>query len=332
MRIAVPLDRRTGGAADGFIGFFSVSLAAAMVRQAVSKAGFSRLPGRESGRVWAVERWLVRRLLGAVGNPPIALVLWNGEAIGHAAPKARVKIHDRRTFWQLLANVYLNFGDAFSDGRVEVEGDLLEFLEIVYRSEDAQPPPTAWRQPWPSGGASRGPTRSAARDRTSITTTTSATTSIAFGSIGRWSTRAPSFPRPRFRWRKPRRPRWNWSAASSGSSRARRWSRRDAAGGRWRFTWRGITASRVKAYNVSREQIRTARERAKAEGLEARVEFIEDDYRTIRGQFDVFASIGMLEHVGVRSLSPVGRSDPSAACGPPAGASCTRSAATTRAA
>ena len=74
-----------------------------------------------------------------VGNPPIALVLWNGEAIGHAAPKARLKIHDRRTFWQLLANVYLNFGDAFSDGRVEVEGDLLEFLEIIYRSEDAQP-------------------------------------------------------------------------------------------------------------------------------------------------------------------------------------------------
>ena len=98
------------------------------------------VPGQESGRVWTVERWLVRRLLGAVGNPPIALVLWNGEAIGHAAPKARLIIHDRRTFWQLLANVYLSFGDAFSDGRVEVEGDLLEFLEIVYRSEDAEPP------------------------------------------------------------------------------------------------------------------------------------------------------------------------------------------------
>ena len=60
----------------------------------------------------------------------------------------------------------------------------------------------------------------------------------------------------------------------------------------------GVT---VKAYNVSREQIRTARERAKAEGLEGRVEFIEDDYRAIRGQFDVFASIGMLEHVGRRN-------------------------------
>ena len=74
----------------------------------------------------------------ALGNPPIALVLWNGEPIGHAAPQARVRIRDRRTFWQLLVNIYLNFGDAFCDGRVEVEGDLLAFLEMIYRAEDSQ--------------------------------------------------------------------------------------------------------------------------------------------------------------------------------------------------
>jgi cyclopropane-fatty-acyl-phospholipid synthase len=74
----------------------------------------------------------------------------------------------------------------------------------------------------------------------------------------------------------------------------------------------------VKAYNVSREQIAYARKRANAEGLDSRVEFIEDDYRMIRGEFDVFVSIGMLEHVGVdhyrdlgevihRCLKPAGR-------------------------
>lgn len=65
----------------------------------------------------------------------------------------------------------------------------------------------------------------------------------------------------------------------------------------------GVT---VKAYNVSREQIRTARERAKAEGVQDRVEFIDDDYRAIRGQFDVFASVGMLEHVGLRNYQRLG--------------------------
>ena len=65
----------------------------------------------------------------------------------------------------------------------------------------------------------------------------------------------------------------------------------------------GVT---VKAYNVSREQIRFARERAKEQGLGNRVEFIEDDYRTIRGPFDVFASIGMLEHVGPDNYRQLG--------------------------
>ena len=55
----------------------------------------------------------------------------------------------------------------------------------------------------------------------------------------------------------------------------------------------------VKAYNVSHEQIAFARERARAEGLSHRVEFIEDDYRAISGKFDVFVSVGMLEHVGL---------------------------------
>jgi cyclopropane-fatty-acyl-phospholipid synthase len=53
----------------------------------------------------------------------------------------------------------------------------------------------------------------------------------------------------------------------------------------------------VKAYNISREQILFARQRARQEGLAGQVEFIEDDYRNISGKFDVFMSVGMLEHV-----------------------------------
>ena len=60
---------------------------------------------------------------------------------------------------------------------------------------------------------------------------------------------------------------------------------------------------RVKAFNVSREQLAFARERAAREGLDGRVEFIDDDYRNVRGEFDVFVSVGMLEHVGLRHSS-----------------------------
>ena len=49
-----------------------------------------------------------------------------------------------------------------------------------------------------------------------------------------------------------------------------------------------------------------ARERARAEGLGDRVEFIEDDWRSIEGKFDGFLSIGMLEHVGPENFRQLG--------------------------
>ena len=57
---------------------------------------------------------------------------------------------------------------------------------------------------------------------------------------------------------------------------------------------------RVKAFNVSREQIAWARARAEREGLAGQVEFIDDDYRNVTGRYDAFVSVGMLEHVGAR--------------------------------
>ena len=65
----------------------------------------------------------------------------------------------------------------------------------------------------------------------------------------------------------------------------------------------GVT---VRALNVSAEQIAYARERARTEHLDRRVEFVEDDYRHVRGQYDVFVSVGMLEHVGAADFPTLG--------------------------
>ena len=65
--------------------------------------------------------------------------------------------------------------------------------------------------------------------------------------------------------------------------------------------------ARVKAYNVSREQIAFARDRAAREGLAQQVEFIDDDYRNVSGAFDAFVSVGMLEHVGRHDYRTLGR-------------------------
>jgi cyclopropane-fatty-acyl-phospholipid synthase len=64
---------------------------------------------------------------------------------------------------------------------------------------------------------------------------------------------------------------------------------------------------RVRAFNISREQIAWARSRAREMGVEHRVEFIEDDYRNIGGRCDAFVSVGMLEHVGREQYADLGR-------------------------
>jgi cyclopropane-fatty-acyl-phospholipid synthase len=62
----------------------------------------------------------------------------------------------------------------------------------------------------------------------------------------------------------------------------------------------------VKAFNISREQLVYARRQAVARRLSRQVEFIEDDYRDISGRFDVFVSVGMLEHVSVKRYAELG--------------------------
>ena len=64
--------------------------------------------------------------------------------------------------------------------------------------------------------------------------------------------------------------------------------------------------AKVRAFNISHEQIAYARERARAEGLDRDVEFVEDDYRNISGTYDRFVSVGMLEHVGVENYRELG--------------------------
>ena len=64
--------------------------------------------------------------------------------------------------------------------------------------------------------------------------------------------------------------------------------------------------AKVRAFNISGEQLAYARQRAKQEGIGG-VEYLEDDYRNITGECDVFVSVGMLEHVGKSNYAQLGK-------------------------
>jgi cyclopropane-fatty-acyl-phospholipid synthase len=52
--------------------------------------------------------------------------------------------------------------------------------------------------------------------------------------------------------------------------------------------------------------VRFAREEAKRQGLDGRIEYVLDDYRNMTGACDAFVSVGMLEHVGVENYPALG--------------------------
>jgi cyclopropane-fatty-acyl-phospholipid synthase len=62
----------------------------------------------------------------------------------------------------------------------------------------------------------------------------------------------------------------------------------------------------VTAYNISHEQVRYARECAEKQGLTDQIDYVLDDYRNISGSYDVFVSVGMLEHVGLLHYPELG--------------------------
>lgn len=73
--------------------------------------------------------------------------------------------------------------------------------------------------------------------------------------------------------------------------------------------WGALVTHAAKHYGVeavgitlSAQQAAYARAWAKREGLEDRITILEQDYRTVNGEFDAIASVGMFEHVGRRKM------------------------------
>ena len=268
----------------------------------------------------AVDRWALGKLLTLMGSPPLQLVFWNGEryAVTDDPPVARLHIRDRRTLWQLIINPELKFGDAYSRGDLEVEGDLLGCLEAMYRSARCacrQNRLFAALRRWRNRASPNTPAGSrnniqrhydTGNDFFRLWLDEEMVYTCAYFLSTTLSLEQAQYSKMDYVCRKLRlQPGQSVIEAGCGwGALARHMARHYGV--------------KVRAFNLSHEQILYARERAAAEGLDAQVDYIEDDYRNIRGSCDAFVSVGMLEHVGPdnyrvlgdvidRCLAPAGR-------------------------
>ncbi|MCX7176066.1 MAG: cyclopropane-fatty-acyl-phospholipid synthase [Proteobacteria bacterium] len=271
-----------------------------------------RPPATQSGyafanQIFGTGKLLPERMLEALGNPPVRIVLWDGEQANHRgdAPGASMIVRDRGALLKLISNPDFWFGEMYTDGRIDVEGDLVEFIETVYcclpRGRQGTPGKKLLA---PFGDAKR---HSQPKARGNIR---------HHYDIGNqfyqlWLDKEMVYTCGYF----PDRGMSLEDAQIAKLDHVCRKLRLQPgetvveAGSGWgalalhMARHYGVT---VKAYNISGEQIAFSRQRARDAGLDSQVEFIEDDYRNLRGRFDAFVSIGMLEHVGVENYPVLG--------------------------
>ena len=263
---------------------------------------------RAAGKVSWFDRWLGRRLLQGVGSPPISLTLWDSEQLSVNGPPfvAGLWIRDRVTLLKLLLNPQLCFGDAYSAGHVQVDGDLAEMIDAVSRSVEP-----AWQQPslwnWLLEFANRPRGSSPAASRANI----HHHYDIGNDFYKLWLDdqmlySCAYFARPEMTLEESQVAKMDHVCRKVQLSAGDEVVEAGCGWGALSLHMARDYGARVKAYNISREQIQFARDRAAAEGLGGRVEFIEDDWRNISGRYDKFVSVGMLEHIGLRNYQRLG--------------------------
>jgi cyclopropane-fatty-acyl-phospholipid synthase len=256
----------------------------------------------------AFDRWLLSRLHAHLGYPPVEFAVRGGARAGAQPPAAvaRVTFASRATLLAILAGPALRFGDAYSDGQVSIDGDLVELLEAVYRAGH-----TTGRRPSRvrrALGVLRRPHRNTlSGSRHNI----HHHYDIGNEFYGLWlgSTMAYTcayYPTPAATLDEAQTAKMDHVCRKLRLQPGESVVEAGCGWGTLALHMARRYGVRVRAFNISQRQLAYARARAAREGLGDRVEYVEDDYRNISGRYDAFVSVGMLEHVGLSNYAALG--------------------------
>ena len=267
------------------------------------KSGVAVTPSENRSRNY--ERYLLRRVLDAMGSPRFAVALWDGFKISpkDAAPVATVNVRSRSALNQLLRQGDMGFGDAFSNGGISVEGDLVAMLVA------------AFTVPEPTGIAAV--VKSLQQRKPRANTKDGSRENIHHHyDIGNnfyrlWLDKEMQytcayFPEDELTIEAAQQAKMDHVCRKL---QLRPGDRVAEAGCGWGGLARHMAlnyGAKVSSWNVSAEQVQYATDRAKAEGYDDRVTYVLDDYRNITGEYDAFVSVGMLEHVGLDNYTELG--------------------------
>ena len=254
-----------------------------------------------------MDRQLLQALRALLGPIPVALVLRDVENRPDRDDGivGTVRIPDRSTLLSMVVNPEVAFGDAYSSGRIEMDGDLVRALEHV----NASSPGIRngwWRLfskwlDWAQANTKRGSARNIHRHY-----------DLSNDFYRLWLDEqmvytCAYFPTPDATLEQAQNAKMDLVCRKLGLRPGETVLEVGCGWGALAIYMARHYGVRVKAFNISHEQIAWARERASEAGVSSQVEFFEEDYRDVSGRFDVFVSVGMLEHVGRENYHELGR-------------------------
>lgn len=259
------------------------------------------------GMAFATEKYLLGKMMRAVGNPPVQVVLWNGHEIQNhkGIMGAKIFIRDFSALLKLVIHPELHFGELYSAQRIEVQGNLLDFLDEIYRN-------------WPLYKRSSVLKKllSTCYDARRNTISGSQRNISHHYDIGnefyklwldeRMLYTCAYFPKPDTNLEDAQLAKMDHICRKLNLRSGESVVEAGCGWGALALHMAKYYDVKVTAYNISKEQIAFARQRVQVQGLADKVVFIEDDYRNVNGKFDAFVSVGMLEHVGTDHYRELG--------------------------
>jgi len=255
-----------------------------------------------------LDRSLTSRLSSAIGSAPVRLALWDGSEYcpNGVVPVGTVLIKKRSALLKLLLAPELYFGEGYSAGDIEVEGNLIEMLDAIYRA-GARQPRSRWFHVFLERWLTWVQANSLGGSRRNIHHHYDIGTSF----YQLWLD--PQLVYTCAYFKNPNDTLENAQIAKMDHVCRKLCLQPGVSVVEAGCGWGALAlhmakhyGAVVRAFNISRDQISYARRRAELEGLGSRVEFIEDDYRNLIGKHDAFVSVGMLEHVGLNRYKDFG--------------------------
>jgi cyclopropane-fatty-acyl-phospholipid synthase len=256
----------------------------------------------------SLDESLLHWLLAVLGEPPVAFVLWNGRRVAGQNHDVVATLHlaDRPTLLRLLWNPGFEFGEGYTDGHISVDGSLSKLVGAINRSVARVPKsPYVLRRRLQRCGPGQN---NLARSRGNVHHHYDI--GNEFYRLWLGDTMAYTcayYPTPDASLEEAQTAKMDHVCRKLRLQAGESVVEAGCGWGSLAMHMAERYGVSVRAFNISREQIAWAREQARARGLTDRIEFVEDDYRSIDGQFDAFVSVGMLEHVGPDHYRDLGR-------------------------